>query len=222
MTKKNIVIIGASGHASVIIDIIEQNNQYNILGLIDSYKPKNSRLFDYKILGAETDILQLIQTKQIFGGIVAIGDNSTRKLMVEKIKTIAPDFSFINAIHPSAIIGKGVTIGFGNVIVAGTIINSNSNICNHCIINTKASIGHDSTLASFSSVASGATLGGGVKIGESAIICLGSTVLGNLTIGKHALLGAGAVAVKNIPNNAVAIGVPAKVTKQREENTPYL
>ena len=222
MTKKNIVIIGASGHASVIIDIIEQNNQYNILGLIDSYKPKNSSLFEYKVLGSETDILKLIQTKQIFGGIVAIGDNSTRKLMVEKIETIAPGFSFVNAIHPSAIIGKGVTIGSGNVIVAGAIINSNSNICNHCIINTKASIGHDSTVASFSSVASGATLGGGVKIGESAIICLGSTVLGNLTIGKHALLGAGAVAVKNIPNNAVAIGVPAKVTKQREENTPYL
>jgi sugar O-acyltransferase (sialic acid O-acetyltransferase NeuD family) len=222
MTKQNIVIIGASGHASVIIDIIEQSGKHTIVGLIDSHKPKGFKLFNYSVLGDESEIKTLIDSGLISGGIVAIGDNATRQRMVETVERISPNFEFITAIHPTVILGKEVLIDKGTVVVAGAIINSSTNIGAHCIINTKASIGHDCNVASFSSVASGATLGGGVCVETGAIICLGATILGNLTIGAHALLGAGAVAARDIPSYAIAIGVPAKTVKQRKADTPYL
>ncbi len=222
MTKQNVVVIGASGHASVIIDIIEQLEIYTIVGLIDSYKPKGFKLFNYSVLGSESELSTLIETHQIFGGIVAIGDNATRQAMVENIAASNPNFSFISAIHPTAIIGKQVHVAEGTVVVAGAIINSNTHVGAHCIVNTKASIGHDCNIATFSSVASGATIGGGVRVETGAIICLGATILGNLTIGAHALLGAGAVAARDIASYAIAIGVPAKVVKQRKADTPYL
>lgn len=222
MIKENIVIIGASGHASVVIDIIEQENKYNILGLIDSYKPKDTTLFNYKVLGSESYIEHLIKTKQIIGGIVAIGDNATRTNMVNTIAALNPNFKFVTAIHPSAITGKGVVIGAGSVVVAGTVINSNTTIETHCIINTKASIGHDCYIESFSSVAPGATLGGGITIKTGAIICLGATLLGQLKIGAHALVGAGAVATQNVPDNTIVMGVPAKPIRTRKHNESYL
>ena len=57
--KINVVVFGASGHAKVIIDILELEGKYNIVGLIDSYKAKNQNIFDYQILGNEEDIPEL-------------------------------------------------------------------------------------------------------------------------------------------------------------------
>ncbi|WP_372756417.1 acetyltransferase [Mariniflexile sp.] len=222
LEKPKVVVIGASGHAKVIIDIIERQNLYTIVGLLDSYKPKGFKVFDYEVIGSETMIPELLDKKQIEGGIIAIGDNGIRISMANKIATLSPDFIYISAIHPLAAIGKNVVIGEGTVVVAGAIINTSTIIKKHVIINTKASIGHDCTLDDFVSIAPGATIGGNVIIQYGAIIALGSNVLGNCTIGKHALIGSGAVVTKNVPDNTVVYGIPANKVKMRKEGDPYL
>lgn len=141
--KNKIIIIGASGHAKVVIDIIEKQNKYHIFGLLDSYKPKGYKVFDYEVLGTEALIPDLIKNHEIHEGIIAIGDNGKRKHMLAKIAAISYEFKYINAIHPQAVIGKNVMIEEGTVIVAGAIINTCSKIKRHSIINTKGSIGHD-------------------------------------------------------------------------------
>ncbi|MFV0540097.1 MAG: transferase [Aestuariibaculum sp.] len=171
--KPNIVIIGASGHAKVIIDIIERENTYNIIGLIDTYKTVGDELFNYKILGKEEDIPKLKDIYNFNKGIIAIGDNWTRKKMKDQIEKIDLDFNFISAVHPNAVIGKDVEIGCGSVIMAGVIINSEAKVGEFCIINTKASLGHESIMKNFSSLAPNSTIGGNVKIGTCSAICLG-------------------------------------------------
>jgi sugar O-acyltransferase (sialic acid O-acetyltransferase NeuD family) len=221
-SKPNIIIIGASGHAKVVIDIIERQREYQILGLIDSYKPKGYKIFEYEVLGTETSIPELMKRDCIQAGIIAIGDNAQRKHMVDTIAKIAPEFKYITAIHPQAVIGKGVSVAEGTVIVAGAIINAGSIIKRHSIINTKASIGHDCILEKFSSVSPGATLGGGVHLNEGAIVGMGATILGKCHIGKYALIGAGALVNKDILEFTVAYGLPAKGVKLRQEKDPYL
>lgn len=217
-----IIIIGASGHAKVVIDIIEKQNKYHIFGILDSHKPIGYKVFDYEVLGTETLIPELIKNHQIHAGIIAIGDNTQRKRMVDKIAATSSGFNYINAIHPQAVIGKNVSIEEGTVIVAGAIINASSIIKKHCIINTKGSIGHDCFLEDFVSVAPGATVGGHVTIKEGGIVCMGSTILGKSTIGKHALIGAGALVNKDVPAHTVVYGVPAKEIRLRQEDAPYL
>ena len=192
--KKNIVIIGASGHAKVIIDIIERLNEFNIVGLIDSFKPINSKIFEYKIIGREEDIPELASKYNFNTGIIAIGDNWTRRKMYYKIKRISPKFDYISAIHPKSVIGKNVKIGKGTVIMAGAIVNSDAKIGSFCIINTKASLGHDSNLKKFASLAPNSTVGGSVTIGTCSAICLSTSVLQSITIGKHSIIGAGSLA----------------------------
>tara|TARA_R110002050_G_scaffold296426_1_gene456399 strand:- start:46737 stop:48509 length:1773 start_codon:yes stop_codon:yes gene_type:complete len=223
ITKKpNIVIIGASGHAKVIIDIIERLNKYNIIGLIDSFKPIGSSIFNYKILGSEKEITNLGNIYNFNEGIIAIGDNWTRKTIHNKIKRIAPHFGFINAIHPNSIIGKNVKIGTGTVIMAGVIVNSDARIGHFCIINTKASLGHDSILNEYSSLAPNATIGGNVEIGICSAISLGSNIIQDITIGKHSIIGAGSLVVRDIDDFSMAYGVPAKFIKKIKKGEKYL
>ncbi|WP_158976800.1 acetyltransferase [Cellulophaga sp. L1A9] len=219
---KKVIVFGASGHAKVIIDILEKQNQYDIFGLIDSYKPKDALLFDYKILGSEDDLLALVKEHTIYGIIVAIGDNCTRKIITHKIQEVCPDLHFINAIHPNAILGKNVVLGAGTVVMPGAIINSDSKIGNSCIVNTNASVGHDSILNDFSSISPGVKMGGNLRLGFCSAISIGATVIENITIGDNTIIGAGAVVTKNFPNCIVAYGSPAKIIRERTENERYL
>jgi sugar O-acyltransferase (sialic acid O-acetyltransferase NeuD family) len=222
ISKPNIVIIGASGHAKVIIDIIEKRNQYHIVGLIDSFKPVGSNIFDYKIIGTEDDLHNLKNKYNFNIGIIAIGDNWTRKKIHEKIIAIDSSFNFISAVHPNAVIGKNVRIGKGTIIMAGAVINSDAEIGKFCIINTKASLGHDGNLKKYASLAPNATIGGNVKIGTCTAICLGSNVIQEITIGKHSIVGSGSLIVRNVPDFTMVYGVPGKFIREVKKGEKYL
>lgn len=221
--RKNIIIIGASGHAKVIIDIIEQWNTYTIIGLIDTYKDINERIFGYKILGTENDIIALSDEHNFSAGIIAIGDNAIRKTIYETIIKQFQKFEFINAIHTSAILGKNVKIGIGNAIMPGVIINSDSKIGDFCILNTNSSLDHDGVMEDFSSLAPNATLGGNVTVCSGASVSLGADIIQNLKIGENAIVGAGAVVIRDVPENHIVAGVPAKtirIIEKKKEKPP--
>jgi len=221
-SENNIVVIGASGHAKVIMDIIEKEGKYRIAGLIDSHKPVGESLFGYKVLGAEEYLPSLFAGGGIAGGLIAIGDNWVRYLAAEKIRSLVPGFRFITAIHPSAAVARGVTIGEGTVLMAGAIVNSDSRIGRFCILNTKAALDHDGLMEDYSSLAPNVTAGGNVTIGGFSAISLGAGIVHGVFIGEHSVLGAGALALENIPDHCVAYGVPAKVIRKRMEGERYL
>ena len=217
-----ILIIGASGHAKVIIDIIEKEGKYEIFGLLDSYKKKGNYLYNYKILGTEKDLPDLIKNYDIKGGIIAIGDNYTRMKIYLDISSMVKNFNFINAIHPSSVIGKNVVINEGTVIMPGVVINSDTKLGKQCIVNTNSSVGHDCIIKDFTSIAPGVTLAGGVKVAECTAISLGVSVLEMVKIGKHTVIGASALVNKNIGSYKKAFGVPAKEISDRKKSDKYL
>lgn len=220
--KKKIVVIGASGHAKVIIDIIEKEEKYDIIGLIDSYKEKGKKTFGYAILGTEEIIPELIEKGNLYGGVLAIGDNFIRKELFYKIKEIQPDFKYVNAIHPQSVIGAKVKIGKGVVIMPGVIINTLSKIDDFCILNTKSTLDHECKMRKFSSLGPGTNVGGNVIIDECTAISLGAKVIENIKIGKHSVVGAGALVIRNIGDNKIAFGIPAKEIRTREAGEGYL
>lgn len=218
--KTDIVVIGGGGHAKVVMDIIEQASTYRIVGLIDSFKPVGSECFDYHVIGTEQQIAKV--APGITHGIVTIGDNWTREQMVKKVLATTPGFQFITAIHPSACLGRGVSIGEGTVIMAGAIINPCSRIGKHCIVNTAASLDHDNVLEDFAHVAPGACVGGNVKVGRGSAIMMGATVIHGITIGDNSVVGAGSTVLNDIEPNAVAYGIPADIVRKRQANDRYL
>lgn len=213
---KNIVIIGASGHGGAILDCIEKEGKYNIVGFIDSFKKKETTYNGVKILGSEYDLPYLMDKYNLFGGIVAIGDNWNRQQLVRNINKFSPTFKFITTIHPSVIIGRNVSIGNGVAIMAGVIVNANSSITDHCILNTYSSMDHDGLMQEYSSLAPRVCVGGNLVLGAFSSIGLGSSVIENINIGAHTVIGAGSLVLKDIGNFAVAFGNPARETRKKK------
>ena len=218
MVKQKIIIIGASGHAKVVIDIVEKQGKYIIEGLLDDNRKKGEEILGYKILGTIKDLPQFTDHKVI----IAIGDNWTRYQIYQKIMSIIPDNNFATAVHPSAQIGKNVTIGIGTVVMAGAIINCDTVIGNFTIINTKASIDHDCRMNNFSSLAPNVTTGGNVMIGEFSAISIGATIVHGMQVGSHSIIGAGALLIENCGDTIIMYGMPAKKVKDRIIGEKYL
>lgn len=220
--KEHVLIFGASEHARCVIDIIEQVDEYKIIGIIDKVKEKGSLCQGYKVLGKLSDLSEVIKEYDVHKGIIAIGDNYLRSNKSKSIKNHLTDFTFVSAIHPSAIIGKNVKIGSGTVIMAGVIINNDSTVGEHCYISTKASLGHDSVLADFSSLGPGVTTGGRTTLGYCTAIGIGANILNGKTIGNHSVIGSGSLVTRDVSDFVLAYGLPAKVIRNREVGEKYL
>ena len=216
-----IVIIGASGHAKVIIDAIELESKFEIFGFIDSYKNESDGIFKYNILITENFIPELVK-QGINKGIIAIGENSVRKKIYDKIKKMSPSFSFITVIHPSAVISPYARIGKGSVILTAAKVNADAVVGKHCVINTNASLGHDAVMKDFSSLAPSAVIGGGTNIGLQSAICMSTTIVQNINVGDHTVIGASSLVLTDIPSKVLAYGTPASVKRSRKKNELYL
>jgi sugar O-acyltransferase (sialic acid O-acetyltransferase NeuD family) len=219
--SRDIVVIGASGHAKVVIDIIEQQGLFKIVGLIDSFKEPGTRLMDYDVIGREESLQELIATDKITGGIIAIGHNWVRHRMAQGIRELAPRFAFVNAIHPSARIAREVTLGHGIAIMAGVSVNPGTRIGEFCFLNTNASVDHDNFLGEFSCLQPNAATGGNVKVGAFSAISIGANIIHDVTIGSHTVIGAGATVLSDVPDCVVAYGSPCRVIRGRKPEDSY-
>ena len=217
---KKIIIIGSGGHASVIIDAVEREKKYSIYGIIDPIRPVNTIIYGYRVIGTQA-VLPAV-SKQVHGGIVAIGDNWSRKKMVETIRSLVPGFLFVSVMHPAACVSSSAKIGDGTIMMAGAVVNRNAIVGEHCILNTNSSVDHDCILGDFVSIAPGAVLGGNVKVGNSTAVALGAGVIHSVSIGEHTVIGAGSTVVGNIGSYKVAYGTPAKEIRSRKQEDGYL
>jgi len=219
---KNIILIGGGNQAHYTIDIIEKEGKYNIVGIIDSIHEVGSDRFGYKILGRQENVSQLIEEYNIEGGVISIGDNWSRYYVYNQIKTLFPNFQFVNAIHPSVVIGNNVKLGVGIVAMAGCIFNPKSQIGNFTFFATGAQIEHDCQIGDFASISAGSVTGGYVKLGKFSAITLGVTVVDRLEIGENTVVGSGSLVTKSLPDNVLAYGSPAKVIRNRTNGEKFL
>ena len=219
---KNIVLIGGGNQAHYTIDIINKEGKYNIIGIIDSIHDIGSNRFGYKVLGRQEDIIKLKEQYNIEGGIISIGDNWVRYYISSQIKKEIPDFNFVNAIHPSVVIGDNVQLGKGVVMMAGCIINPKSKIGDFTFFATGAQVDHDCDIKNYSSISAGSITGGYVTLGEFSAITLGVTVVDRLKIGKNTVIGAGSLVIKDLPDNVLVYGNPCKVIRTRKEGEKFL
>ncbi|MBU1050670.1 acetyltransferase, partial [Candidatus Bipolaricaulota bacterium] len=143
--------------------------------------------------------------------VVAIGDNALRASIADRLASLGRRFAVVR--HPASTISPSATLGEGTVVLAGVVINSMATIGRHCIVNTMASIDHDCSLADFVHVSPGSHLAGHCRIGEMAHIGIGACMLPNLSVGHRSTIGGGAVVTTDIPGDAIAVGVPAKVVQ---------
>lgn len=196
-----IYLYGASGHAKVIIELLEQQ-QLDISGLIDK-DPTIKNLLGYPVYSTLNE--SLLHKGEV---IISIGNNIIRKRIAEALIV-----NFAKAVHSSANVSSRCIIGQGSVIMAGVSINSEATIGKHTILNTNCSIDHDCIINDFAHISPNAAIAGNVKIGEGTHIGIGANIIQGINIGKWVTIGAGAVIIADVPDYAVVVGNPGKIIK---------
>jgi UDP-perosamine 4-acetyltransferase len=205
----NVVIIGAGGHGRVVLDILRLADLHTPVGFIDADTDRaGSTVANLPILGPINQLAKL-RRQNITAAIVAIGDNRVRLSYAQFV--LEAGLELINAIHPAAIISPTVQLGRNLTIAAGAVISTDAAIADHTIINTSAVVDHECRIGPAVHICPGALLAGRVEIDEGAFVGLGAIILPCLKIGHHATIGAGAVVRHDIPPNATAVGVPARL-----------
>lgn len=210
---KDIIIIGAGGHAKEIAYLIEDINMekktWNLLGYIDRDKSNIGKLNGkYEIVGDDTFFKGFNSELNL---VVAIGSLDRVKTIYKNISIKYPKIKFPNLIHPSSLkYIRDVSIGIGNIICAGNIFTTDIQIGSYNCINRGCNISHDVIIGDYCVINPGVNISGGVIIKSSCLIGTGSTILQYLVIGENSIVGAGAVVTKDVKSGNTVVGIPAE------------
>lgn len=203
---EDIVLLGIGGHAHSIIDSIEENRQYNIIGFLDIAERQNETYRNYKVIGTD-DRLQELYDKGVRYAIVSvgyIGNGKIRCKLYERLRMIG--YKLPNIIDKSAIIASDVQLGEGIYIGKKAIINANSSIQDMCIVNTGAIVEHDCKVEKYSHIAVGTVLCGNVSIGKECMVGANATIIQGVSVGNHTIIGAGTVVTHDVKANMMKYG----------------
>lgn len=203
--NNDIYIIGAGGHAKVILAMLEELGQ-KCLGIYDdNEKLWGTTFHSVPVIGAVSEL----HDREDIHAVIAIGNNKIRRQISEKFKQL----HWETLIHPHSWVHKSVEIGEGTVIFAGAVIQPDTSIGRHTIVNTSASIDHDCRIGNFCHIAPGCHICGGVRISDSTLVGVGTSVIPCVTVTADTVIGAGASVVRNITHKGTYAGVPAEEIK---------
>ncbi|MBT8377742.1 MAG: acetyltransferase [Ignavibacteria bacterium] len=122
---------------------------------------------------------------------------------------------FINVCHPTSIVGN-TAFGKGNIVCAGTIFTVDVQVNDFNAFNLNCTVGHGCKIGSYNQVNPGTNISGGVTIGDRCLIGTGVQILEDLNICSDVIIGAGAVVSKDIVQEGIYVGIPARKIEKKK------
>lgn len=166
--RQKIILIGGGRHCVSCIDVIEQENKFEIAGIVEK-ETKNGMLLNYPILGGDEDINQL---RTFFDyALITVGqikNPTTRIRLFDIVKSLG--FTMPVIISPRAYVSGRASIGNGTIIMHDALINSHAVIGCNSIINSKALIEHDAVVEDNCHISTAAVINGGAIIRQGTFV----------------------------------------------------
>ena len=218
-TIARIVIVGAGGHARVLLDSVRAAGHSQVLGFCDAHSELHGlNLHGVPVIGDDEALLRMYQPDAVMlvNGLGSVGDCARRMQVFERFKVYG--YKFANVIHPTAYIASEVKLGEGVQIMAGALVQTSASLGDNVLLNSQALVEHNCRISNHVHIASGAVVAGLVHIGQASHIGCGATVIQGISIGPRVLVAAGAVVVKDVARDSTVMGVPARVTQVRGDD----
>ena len=215
MSNRDYIFWGASGHAKVLADLIKMQG-CRLTALFDNNPDCKSPWPNIPLYYGSTGFsawLEEIKGVELPMAAVAIGGDRGQDRCQIFEKLVSAGLVLPALIHPKAIVSSSASIDKGCQILAGSVIGSDVNLNRCVIVNTSASVDHECCLHEGVHIAPGATLCGCVDVGSYSLIGPGTVIIPHIKIGFDTIIGAGSVVTRDIPDNVVAWGTPARIIK---------
>ncbi|KGN32981.1 sugar O-acetyltransferase [Knoellia sinensis KCTC 19936] len=208
-----LVIVGCGGFGREVLDVVDAVNaiepQWDFLGFVDDGPTEdNLAIVDrmgHRVLGGVSWLDQAPPDTAVF---IGIGDGAVKERIDKAARTFGLDSGVL--IHPTASVGALLDVAPGTIICAGVRITTNVRIGRHVHVNLGATVGHDTELGDYVSVNPLAAISGNVTIGARAMVGTQAAILQGLTVGMDSTIGGAAMVVKDVSENVVVKGVPAR------------
>ena len=210
---KNIIIVGASGLGKEVLWLAKRLGR-NVIGFLDDTPEKqNTKLLNCPVIGKINEFDQFDNIEFV----IAIGSPRGRELVFKKMtENGTPQFATL--IDPNAVIGENIKIGEGCLICAGVILTVDICIGRHVVINLNSTIGHDVIIGDFVTIAPNVSLSGNVTLANTVELGTNATIREKITVEQGAMIAMGSVITKNVEENKLVAGNPARAIKTIEDN----
>ena len=207
-----LLVLGAGGHSKVVAETALASGFATSLAFLDDLTTSVTPfplLLGWPVIGPLSLSLQTEVLSQFDSAVVAIGDADLRLHWIHQLQTAG--FCLPVLILPTALVSPSSQLGPASVVFAHAAVQAHVSIGTGAILNTGCSVDHDSQLADGVHLCPGSRLAGEVNVGSRTLIGIGASVIQQVRIGSDVTVGAGAAVVRDVPNNVIAVGVPARV-----------
>ena len=189
---EKILLIGGGGHCRSVIDVIEQQKRFEIVGIIDQPHLLRSKVLNYEVIGSDNDLEEL--SKKCKYALITVGQIKSPHIRIKLFELVKEaGFLLPTIISPRAYVSKHATIDEGTIIMHDALINVNVTIGKNCIINTKALIEHDSVIEANCHISTGAIINGGVNVKQNTFIGSSAVTKESITIKENSFIKARSV-----------------------------
>ena len=210
-----LLIYGAGGLGREVLSLVKAIENIQVIGFLDDKVTKNTLVKGIKVLGGQEVINGFDRPVNV---VLAFGNPVAKARKVTSIEQLR--VQYLTLIHPSVVLQDegSIRIGEGSILCAGCKLTTDIVVGSHVLINLNCSVGHDTGIGNFSSIMPGVNIAGEVVIGEEVMIGAGTSILNRITIGKRCQIGMGSAVIRNVEDDMLVAGVPAKVVATRSES----
>lgn len=220
MDKQKLIIIGGKGSAVVIADQVYdtqlKTGGVEFLGFAFDDEAFYPTINGFPVLGNTYNIYEKYQH---FNDVKFIFAMYRPDLIWERIQLRdsygIPADRWANFIHHSAFVSKSAEMGYGNVILANTVINANVKLGNYNTIQSNVLIGHNTLVGNSNFFAGHCAIGSNDVIENGCFFGLNVSVNNYIKIGSYAFCGMAANVIKSVDENAMVYGNPAHPVERR-------
>jgi len=215
MKPRSVILIGGGGHCRSCIDVILSTGHYTIAGIADVKENVGKSVLGFPIIDTDDDLDSLRKKCDVFA--VAVGQvksPATRIKIYNRLLQAGAELPTF--IASSAWVSPFAKLGMGTMVFHGAVINASAVVGSNCIINNQALVEHDAVVEDHCHISTAAVLNGAVLVKQGSFIGSNATLMQGIVVGAYAIVGAGSLVSKNVGEQTMVAGVPAKLIKPHE------
>jgi sugar O-acyltransferase (sialic acid O-acetyltransferase NeuD family) len=192
MTRTPLLLIGAGGHARACLDVIEEEDQFEVVGLLGVPDEVGASVLGYPVLGSNTDLLEV--ASRVGAAFVSVGQIKSPQRRIELFDALAHVGCLVpTIISPRGHVSRHARVGAGTIVMHGAIVNAGATVGRNCILNSLSLVEHDVVVADHCHISTSAAVNSGVRIGAGTFLGSGVTVRQGVTIGERCVVGMGQI-----------------------------